>query len=142
MDLFFSIASFAVGIAQLVLVFVRPPSRGRLVLVMMMIALLVAGGIAWWRRYETSQQTYRTTVRVNSTSAQIVDFLARGEQTVDGLYDGLQPADFPFVNDALALAMAHGVVRQHIVPLIAPDGHTIRTRSYFIATGGRIDGEQ
>jgi hypothetical protein len=142
MDLFLSIISFAVGIVQLVLVFVKPPSRGRLVLVMLMIALLVAGGIAWWQRYQTALQTYRTTVRVNGVSAQIVEFLSHGEQTVDGVYDGLQPADFPYVNEALAAAMARGVVRQHIVPLTGPDGHSIRTRSYFVVTSGRTDGER
>jgi hypothetical protein len=63
---------------------------------------------------------------IDRVAAEIVAFLSHGEQTIDGLYDGLPPADFQYVSDALTVAMGHGNVQQHVVSLLGQDGRLVR----------------
>ena len=125
MQLYMSIASFAIGVVQLALVLTTKPRGRQLVLSAFVGLLLLAGGVAWFEQYQDS-------VRVAKAGERIVTFLADGEQTIDGLYDALPPADFPYVADALSVAMERGQVQQHLISLLLPDGRMIRTRSYYV----------
>ena len=125
MQLFLSIASFAVGIIQLVLLFTKKPRGRHLALGVLMVMLLISAGVAWL-------QAYQSKWRLETVSAAIVELLDGGEQTTDGVYDGLPPADHPYVADALSSALKKGTVRQHSILLLAPDGRMIKARAFFV----------
>jgi hypothetical protein len=122
-----SCASFAIAIVQLVLLFVTKPRGRSLALAVLMIVLLLAGGVALW-------QVYVDSLRVRTVCERITKFLSNGEQTLDGLYDGLLPTDFPYLTEALNAAVEKKVVQFRLLLLLGPDGKMVRTRTYSLVT--------
>ena len=123
-EMFLSIASFAISVGGLVSVFAVKDRKKEIVLSVVVAALVATSGVALY-------QLYRQEQLVTQVQSEILAKLSHETLTFDQLYQELLYRPLPIVTEALFRAIEKGVIGHRVIEFLK-DGKTLAVRCYFV----------
>lgn len=129
-EMFLSVANFAIAVGGLVPVFFFKRRRKEVALTVVVAALLVTSGLAFHRLHQHEQLIGRVQVEILTT-------LSHDTLTFDQLYQELHYRPFPLVNEALFRAVEKRVVGHRVIEF-QREGVMLVVRGYYVQSPDQL----
>jgi hypothetical protein len=123
-EMFLSIASFAISVGGLVSIFAVKHRRKEVVFAIVVAALVATTGVALYQDYRQGQL-------ITQVQSEILEKLSHETLTFDQLYQELLYRPLPVVNEALSRAIEKGEIGHRVIDF-QKDGKTLAVRCYFV----------
>ena len=124
-EVFLSIAGFALSLGGLVSILFVEDRKKEVALAVVVAALVATSGVALYRLYQHDQL-------IGRVEEEIVSKLSHNTWTFDQIYEELHYVPFPVVNEALFRAVESGAIGHRLIEFRGSDGSLLQVRGYYL----------